>query len=86
MTLGLIYSSMLSKSKQLGSKFTHLKIVYKNLTNMKQGMMRITKLDWAHTRLKRWVKGCAQGWKGEWKVVLKVGSKVSLMQIWLLTC
>ncbi len=26
------------------------------------GMMRITKLDWARTRLKRWVKGCAQGW------------------------
>lgn len=36
---------MISKSKQLGSKFTHLKIVYKNLTNMKQGMMRITKRD-----------------------------------------
>jgi hypothetical protein len=37
---------MISKSKQLGSKFTHLKIFYKNLTNMKkQGMMRITKLD-----------------------------------------
>jgi hypothetical protein len=61
---------MISKSKQLGSKFTHLKIFYENLTNMKQGMMRITKLDWAHhTKLE----------KCKWKVVLKVGSKVSWM-------